>query len=424
MTCQKPLNALLSCNINVPNNGRENLFPVIYTDLLLNQFNVKKDFDKLIRELGISSADKFNFLIICDEITNTVFQRKVPKNDRVFVVIGDALRRRYDGIVSQPGKTTKPKISKNPNRDAFRLDNIHSFPNKNARTVVLLINTYKTFFVERLIEDNDKSLIERIFVVLNSLVEFPFMYTLEKPFKIALFNDVSDESSVCNYRAVYSAPNLAAKRTGTIQERRDDYVSIDVGDIVNDIPANIRPDAVYVFDLSGARDMLKTKAVIYRLFKMFYYTYCFNGARWSIHPNNERVDSLYTFRRRFDEEMLIVSKWWPDDETVSFVRSKLQRWCPQIFGTVNEWFFHCDVRKIFAEALVSNALQLPYVKSRPLFPGGQIWQPATLAYMSLVRIGIGTTTVLHTDILDENCGKKDVCGYYKHLFDIEYDTRV
>lgn len=460
MSCQKPVNALLSCNINIPN-IKDDLFPVIYTDLLLNQFNVKDDFDKLIEDLDISTPLLYNFLVICDDITNTVLHKKLPKRDNVYIISGDVLRRRYEGIpppLKQSASTSKGKgnekekkkkykVSKNPNPAAFRLDAIHSFPQKDSKTIVLLINTYKTFFVERLLEDNDKKRIDRVCVVLNSLIEFPFMYTLEKPFKISLHNDIVSSGSsstsslpVCFYRSVHFSFDPPSKRVAVaaVDNNNDDdadipqrsrsgeseYVMINIEDIVNDIPANIEWKSIYVFNLSDVRDLLMTNVKIYRLFKMFYYTYCFNGARWSIHPNINNVDTMYTFRRHFDDEMLIISKWWPDNETVSLVRTKLQRWCPQIFGSISDWFFHCDVRKIFSTAPANDAVRLPYVAARTISAGGQIWQPSTLAYMSLVRIGVGTSTLIYADISNENQGRKDIVGYYNHLFNIEYDTRI
>lgn len=443
MTCQQPSKGLLSCNIKV-SHVDDDLFPVIYTDLFLNQFNVAGDFDRLLKELRVDSPpDRYNYLIIGDDITVSALQKKLPPRDGVYAVAADVLRRRYDGtyrkrpVRAGDGASAGPnrhKVLKNPIRTAFRLDEIHSFPNRDAKIIVFLINVYKSLFVERLLEDNDRTRLRRCFVILNSLLEFPFMYTLEKSFTVALFNDIADAvdgsktTSPTNYNPASFAFGPPSKRVANADSDRlleQEYVSIDVEDIVNDVPAAIRADVVYVFDLSKVRDALGTNAKIYRLFKMFYYTYCFNGARWAVHPNDvDNSDTLYTFRRHFDEELLIVSKWWPDDETLSVVLAKLRRWCPPIFGSVSEWFFHCDVREIFSAARTHSVVRLPYIASRPLFPGGHVWEPPTLAYMALARVGIGTSTVMHVDVLCENRGKKELVGFYANLFAVEYDTRI
>lgn len=424
---------------NIDSHKQTSLFTVVYTDLLLNQFNVRPEFDKLIEELGFSN-EECNFLIVCDEITNGSLRAKLgsssssspPLADNLYIAVDGVLRRRYEGTPERKGK-----ILKNPDRDAFRLKSIHSFRHSERQTIVLFINAYNSLSVQRLMEDNEN--VERIYVVLNSLVEFPIVYTFEKPFKLLLFNDVPKDSADCSFRPVYSTLN---KRTAVADANDapgrsnrgnggggDDYVLIDTDEIVNDAPRDIRPDGVYVFDFSKVRTLVNKNPKIYRLFKMFYYTYCFNGARWSLHPDNMRAAVVYAFRRYFDDEMLIVSKWWPNDRTIDSVYSKLRRWCPEIFGTITDWFFQCDVRALLlagnaaAAAADDDEVRLPNARSRTVTPGGHVWQPATLALMSLGRIGIGTVSYFNADPSKEDRGKTDVVGYYKHLLDIEYDTR-
>lgn len=435
MSCFKPPDALLTCNVKL-RDANNSLFSVIYTDLFLNQFAVEDDFQKLLGKLGIEFPLQYNFLILCDDITNVVLYRKLSRKDNVFPIVGNVLKDRYEG------KAEKDKIIKKPNRNAFNLDAIHSFPNKKAKTVVLLINEYKTFFVERLLADNNnKSTIERIFVILNSLVEFPFLYTLDKPFKVALFNDVRaaaepKAATLCNFRSTHFTLGPPTKRPALqsdggqpqqmeVNSSVVEYVVVNGNDIVNDVPAPLETNRVYIFDISKMRKSLAQTPKIYRLFKMFYYTYCFNGAKWSVHSSAQDGDCLYEFRRHFNNEMLILAKWWPDNETISLVQNKLRVWCPQIFGPINTWFFHCDIRNLFADAQVNGVLPLPYLQSRPLLAGGgQIWQTSTLAFMALARIGIGVSIVANTNIKSDDVGTKEVSGYYRHLFRIPFDTRV
>lgn len=414
MSCQQSPNALLICNVE-QSTIKENFVNIIYTDLLLNQRNINNDFDKLVREIDITTPSLYNFLIVCDEISMRIFQTKLSKRDNVHCIEAAILRQRYEGKARRSdGK--KIKVVNNPILNAFKLNTIHSFKNHKSECIILFFNVYKIFFIERFLKDNEKTQIKCIHVVLNSLVEFSSTYTLEKPFKIILCNDVVNEEIPCNFhphgiittKKIFNIPN---------QNNKQNYITIDINDIVNNIPSNIIANDTHVFNLAEVQKIISTDVRLYRLFKMFYYTYCFNGAQWSIVPNNKDIETLYIFKRYFHDEMLIISKWWPDSETVSLVYDKLQKWCPQIFGKLNNWFFHCDVHSIFSMASANIGIRLPLLTFRPILAGGHIWNTSTLAYIIVTQIGIGTSIIRYSNIQEDN--KKDTNGYYKFLFKID-----
>lgn len=405
MSCQKPDNALLLCNID-QSKIKNLLIDVIYTDLLLNQFTIFDDFKRLIREIGIDNL--YNILIIGDNISTNLLRKKLPQNESLYIVNAQSLYDQFVGNITR--SDGKKKLLKRQNTNAFQFNEIYTFKNKETPIIVLFVNVFKNFYIERLIKDNPKSRLKHIYVILNSLLEFPFMYTLETPFKMLLCNDISNKSENCNYiNANYS--NQVVFSNSNFEQ----YINSNT--LINTVPTNIDPQKKYILNLFGEK---LNNIQLYRIFKIFYYTYCFNGAKWSIYPNNKDNDTLYIFKRHFNEELLILSKWWPNDETLSVALEKLKHWCPEIFGDINDWFFHCDVQKIFSNAPAE--IQLPHVTSRPMFAGGQIWQAPTMASMCLSMIGMGSTNVLHMDILKDNHSKIDLVGYYKHLFDIEYET--
>lgn len=415
MSCQQSPNTLLICNIE-PSTIKENFVNIIYTDLLLNQWNINNDFDRLIREIEITTPDLYNFLLICDDISGKIFQRKLSKRDNVHCVEAALLRQRYEGKARRSDEK-KIKIIKTPSLNAFKLNEIHSFKNQQAECVILLCNVYRIFFIERLLKDNDKKQIKSINVVLNSLIEFSAMYTLEKPFKIILCNDVVNDEIPCNF---HSHGIITSNKISNITRSTHDinYTNIDINDIVNNVPSNINKKDIFMFNLSDVQKIISTDVRLYRLFKMFYYTYCFNGAKWSIVPNNKNVEILYIFKKYFHDEMLIISKWWPDSETVSLVCNKLEKWCPQIFGPVNSWFFHCDVHSIFSTASINIGIRLTPLTFRPIMAGGHIWNTSTLAYIILTQIGIGTSINRYSDIREDN-NRMNIAGYYKFLFKID-----
>lgn len=422
MTCEKPPNSLLLCNID-PTKIKNSFINVIYTDLLLNQFSVHKDFKRLVQEIGISTPQQYNFLIISDDISSYILKKKLPVSDNLYIVNAQTLQNLFEG--NRISSTGKKKIVKRQNVDAFRLTEIYTFKQKYAQTIILLVNVYKTFYIERLLKDNDKSRIKNIYVILNSLIEFPLIYTLEVPFKILLCNDISENKNInCNYVNVSNHANRVIVLSN-YNNRSEDSIVIDSSDMINNIPVNIDPEKIYILNFFNKEHSLLNNIRSYRIFKIFYYTYCFNDAKWSIHPNNKETETLYIFQHYFKEEISICSKWWPNNETISVMVEKLRNWCPHIFGEITNWFFQCDIHKIFSTASSSSInakIQLQHINSRPICAGGQIWQVATLAYMCLSIIGIGTTRILHLDILKDNGNKMELTGYYKHLFNVEYDT--
>lgn len=424
MTCHKPANLLLECNIDELTKIKRSFIDVIYTDLLLNQFSIYTDFKILLKEINVSSLYD-NILLVCDAITESVLRQMLPKSNNLHIVNGQTLLDQFEGNGT---KSSKRKVLKRQNPNAFRLDEINTFKHNERQTVVLLINVYKTFYVQRLTEDNDRTRLKNIYVILNSLVEFPFIYTLDVPFKILLYNDISKNDVNCNYVHVSSRSSkvvVLSNNNNTLAAGSSLHIEeLTVNDLISKMSVHIDREKVYVLNLSNVKK-LDDNVQVYRVFKMFYYTYCFNGAKWSVFPNDKDYDTLYVFKRYFDEEISIISKWWPNNETISTALMKLKSWCPQIFGDINDWFFHCNVREIFSTTttVTSSTSPLPRIRSRPLLAGGHIWQTTTLAYMCLNTIALGSANLMHMLSEDtQNLSKKNMVGYYKYLFDVEITT--
>lgn len=424
MTCARPADALLFCTID-PTTIKNQLFTITYTDLLLNQFNIRSDFDRLVQEIGISTPEQYNFLLICDSISSTVLHKKLlPYGNNIHIVSGETIQHKYDGKL-QRKDPKRLKILKKPNYKAFHIKEIHAFDNESAKLIIIFINFYKTFFIERLLKDNDRRDIFRIEIILNSLIEFPFVYTLENPFRILLCNTITDDHITCNYCPidVQARKKTQQSTDSSASEQEQHSINICAADIINDVPAPIdHHSTVYILDFTDVQGILHTNTQLYRIFKMFYYTYCFHDAKWFVHPNNRDNETLYIFRKYFNDEIQIISHQWPESETISVPFGKLRQWCPHIFGEIHDWFFRCDIKKLFSATGTDMRLSLPHMCSRPLAIGGHVWKPSTLAAMALVRIGVGTTSVWHVGPACENNGKDETVGYYKHLFSMEYDS--
>lgn len=486
MTCILPADGILSCNLKI-NDTKNNFIDVLYTDLLLDQCNITKDFNDLLSQFNIflnydnddydnkkekekkeekieSSRPKQqrhrsqkplqqNVIFICDDITTVILNKKLKKpNDDICIISAEILKRKYNGKSSSEKNI---KVIRKPNLNAYKINEIHKFANTSLPTVIFLINFYHINVIDRLYKDN-KGKIENIHVVLNALVEFPFIYMTEKTFKIYLTKySAVDDSDTCNYATV----NLNASKTTKVlrseldcditkqncHRYNDQYTShtlVTINDIINDVISNSesitasdRPNNhVYVFDIRNCHEqLLMHNKIIYRCFKIFYFTYVFHNVKWSIVPNDKLINSLYIFKRYFAEEMSIISKWWPDNETINIIWDKLRRWCPIVFDSpINYWFFTCNVRDCFlvntlpnnnthSSTKKNNAI-LPRltvgIASRPIVAGGHIWTAPTLAYMSLARVSVGMTTELHLNIMHDDVGTKTLSDYYRYIFDI------